>query len=146
MLYVRRDSDDVLLGVTDPWLCWSNVSLDSEAEYLEMLYFLSAFGSTKEKGERFGIEKCDCTASCPLSTVHFHCTARVSTVLIHPCQRQARHVWMGSRDALHVPTFTGNGKLKFMYARQPFEYAHHSVMTVYFRKCNSIIIFYNKYL
>ena len=39
--------------------------------------------------------------------------ARVSTVLIHPCQRQARHVWVGSRDALHVPTFTGNGKLKF---------------------------------
>ena len=48
-----------------------------------------------------------------VSTVHFHCTARVSTVLIHACQRQARHVWMGSRDALHGPTFTGNGKLKF---------------------------------
>ena len=24
-----------------------------------MLYILSAFGSTKEKGERFDIEKCD---------------------------------------------------------------------------------------
>ena len=43
-----------------------NVSSDNEAEYLEMLYFLSAFGSTKEKSERFGIEKCDCNASCPV--------------------------------------------------------------------------------
>ena len=57
-------------------------SSDSEAEEdLEMLYILSAFGSTKEKGEGFDIEKCDCTAR--VSTVHFHCTARVSTVSVN---------------------------------------------------------------
>ena len=95
-----------------------NVSSDSEAEDLEMLHFLSAFGSTKEKGERLGIEKCDMPGA-RVSTVHFHCTARVSTLLIHPCQRQARHAWMGSRDAPHGPTFTGNGKLKYSNIQHP---------------------------
>ena len=51
MLYVRRDSDNVLELLT---MLVENVSSDSEAEDLD---FLSAFGSTKEKGERFGIEK-----------------------------------------------------------------------------------------
>ena len=97
MLYVRRDSDDVLELLTK---LVENTSSDSEAEDLEMLRFLSAFGSTKEKGERLGIEKCDMPG------------ARVSTAL-PAYQRQARHVWMGSRDAPHGPTFTRNGKLNF---------------------------------
>ena len=57
MLYVRRDSDDVLELLT---MLVEDESSDSEAEEdLEMLYILSAFGCTKEKGERFDIEKCD---------------------------------------------------------------------------------------
>lgn len=56
MLVVRRDSDDVLELLT---MLVEDESSDSEAEEeLEMLYIQSAFGSTKEKGERFDIEKC----------------------------------------------------------------------------------------
>ena len=45
MLYVRRDSDDVLELLT---MLVEDESSDYEAEeYLEMLYILSAFGSTK---------------------------------------------------------------------------------------------------
>ena len=67
MLYVRRDSDDVLEMLGS--MLVENVSSDSEAEDLEMLYFLSAFGFTKEKGERFVIEKCDC----PVPAYTFNC-------------------------------------------------------------------------
>lgn len=54
---VRRDSGDVLELLT---MLVDDESSDSEAEEeLEMLYIHSAFGSTKEKGERFNIETCD---------------------------------------------------------------------------------------
>ena len=117
MLYVRHDSDDVLELLT---MLVEDESSDSEAdEYLEMLYILCAFGSTKEKGGLYGREEntslaeaMSCVEKWPPKAWHsdyhalhahslfskltysFHCTALVSTVLIHACQRQARHVWM----------------------------------------------------